>query len=89
MPTFNKVPRVPCGGSGEVRKHSCALESGAGGRAHREPSQRGGSEKGERAWSGGPARPRTPEGWFPAPTHTHTCCFSADSGGRSGVDSVL
>lgn len=56
MPTFNKVPRVPCGGSGEVRKHSCALESGAGGRAHREPSQRGGSEKGERAWSGG-ARP--------------------------------
>lgn len=71
MPTFNKVPRVPRGGSGKVRKHSCALESGAGGRAHREPSQCGGSAKGRESPELG-ARPPPRSGGLVPTTHSHT-----------------
>lgn len=70
MPRLNKVPRVPRGGSEEVRKRSCALEAGA------EPTggpQRGGSAKGtERAWSRGT---RPPALHHPL-THTHVLLFS-------------
>lgn len=87
VPTFNKIPRVPHGGSVSQFEGICALEGGVQSPPGDPFRCRGRTKGAERACSRWGTRPPSLP-LRPVPTthsDTHMCCFATDNGGGGGL----